>query len=134
MVRPGLEFCKPTGAQILEGGMYLLMSDDGGIGKALEKEIKKRKAQVLLLDPVADREQLEKQLQELIARQPSTAFSGSPPWIWQALCPRCLLRNGRPLPTGMSDSCTPPCARSCVRRKSAIPAFRYQIGRTVRIR
>ncbi len=66
MLRPGLELCKPTGAQIREGGIYLLMSDDGGVGKALEKELKKRKATVVLIDPAAGREELEK----TIAQQP----------------------------------------------------------------
>jgi malonyl CoA-acyl carrier protein transacylase len=66
MLRPGLELCKATGAQIREGGTYLLMSDDGGVGKALEKELKKRKAAVIAVDPAADREELEK----TIAQQP----------------------------------------------------------------
>ena len=68
-LRPALKFCKPTGAEIREGGFYLLMSDDGGIGKALEKELKKRKARVQLLDPVAERDELEKQLQGWITEQ-----------------------------------------------------------------
>ncbi|MCB9283736.1 MAG: SDR family NAD(P)-dependent oxidoreductase [Lewinellaceae bacterium] len=68
-LRPALELCKTTGAEIREGGFYLLMADDGGIGKALEKELKKRKARVQILDPVAERDELEKQLQGWIAEQ-----------------------------------------------------------------
>jgi 3-oxoacyl-(acyl-carrier-protein) synthase/NAD(P)-dependent dehydrogenase (short-subunit alcohol dehydrogenase family)/acyl carrier protein len=64
MLRPGLELCKPTGAQIREGGTYLLMSDEGGVGKALEKELKKRKANVVVIDPAADREELEKTIEQ----------------------------------------------------------------------
>ncbi|MBK8491152.1 MAG: SDR family NAD(P)-dependent oxidoreductase [Saprospirales bacterium] len=69
-LRPGLEYCKPTGVEIREGGLYLLMSDDAGAGKALEKELKKRKARVQVLNPAAERDELEQQLQNWIAEQP----------------------------------------------------------------
>ncbi|MDV7399169.1 hypothetical protein RZS08_47605, partial [Arthrospira platensis SPKY1] len=34
-LRPDLLLCKPTGVQIREGGRYFLLSDEGGVGKAL---------------------------------------------------------------------------------------------------
>jgi len=69
-VRPPLVICKPTGVEITTGSRVIVMSDRGGIGKALAAKLEKLGAEVLLVGDAPDAEVLIRRVAEWKAQGP----------------------------------------------------------------
>jgi len=69
-LRPGLELCKPTGVLLNSKSRILLMSDEGGVGKALAGRLEKLEAEVLLIDDHPDAETLVMRIEEWRTKGP----------------------------------------------------------------
>ncbi|MDH3500283.1 MAG: SDR family NAD(P)-dependent oxidoreductase, partial [Acidimicrobiia bacterium] len=62
MLRPPLQLCAPTGVVLDESSRVVVMLDDGGVGKALLKRLKKRGVATLGIDDTPDADSLKNQL------------------------------------------------------------------------
>ena len=69
-VRPGLEFCKPTGVALDQNSRVVVMMDKGGVGKALVSRLQKRGVTTLVLEEALEMEALVGQLQSWLATGP----------------------------------------------------------------
>jgi NAD(P)-dependent dehydrogenase (short-subunit alcohol dehydrogenase family) len=66
-LRPPLALCKPTGVTLGAGSRVLVMSDQGGVGKALVKRLKKLGAEVLLIDQDMNAAALDERIKAWLA-------------------------------------------------------------------
>jgi acyl transferase domain-containing protein/acyl carrier protein/NAD(P)-dependent dehydrogenase (short-subunit alcohol dehydrogenase family) len=64
LIRPALRFCKATGVQLTPDSRVIVMSDQGGVGKALAAKLEKLGAQVLLVNDTPDAETLIRRIEE----------------------------------------------------------------------
>ena len=71
LLRPPLDHCLPTGVS-LDGSRIVAMMDEGGVGKALIKQLKKQGADVLAIDDAPDAEELLERLDDFGAEEPIT--------------------------------------------------------------
>ena len=62
--RPSLAMCKPTGVELNAGCRVIVMSDRGGIGKALAAKLEKLGAEVLLVSDAPEAEVLIRRIEE----------------------------------------------------------------------
>ncbi|MFZ2423343.1 MAG: beta-ketoacyl synthase, partial [Anaerolineae bacterium] len=69
-VRPGLEFCKPTGVLLDASSRVVVMMDKGGVGKALVGRLQKRGVTTLIVEEALEMEALVGQLQNWLAAGP----------------------------------------------------------------
>ncbi|MFZ2518662.1 MAG: SDR family NAD(P)-dependent oxidoreductase, partial [Anaerolineae bacterium] len=69
-VRPGLEFCKPTGVLLNASSRVVVMMDKGGVGKALVGRLQKRGVTTLIVEEALEMEALVGQLQNWLAAGP----------------------------------------------------------------
>jgi malonyl CoA-acyl carrier protein transacylase/NAD(P)-dependent dehydrogenase (short-subunit alcohol dehydrogenase family) len=69
-LRPPLEFCKPTGVVLNEKSRLIVMTDQGGIGKALIARLEKLGACVLAIEDAPEAEALTRHLEEWKAQGP----------------------------------------------------------------
>jgi acyl transferase domain-containing protein/acyl carrier protein len=72
IVRPDLEQCRPTGVSIDADARILVMRDEGGVGKALERRLSKLGAAVLTLEPGIGTDDLHTTLDGWLADGPIT--------------------------------------------------------------
>jgi acyl transferase domain-containing protein/acyl carrier protein/NAD(P)-dependent dehydrogenase (short-subunit alcohol dehydrogenase family) len=63
-LRPPLAICKPTGVDLTAGSRVIVMSDRGGIGKALAAKLEKLGAEVLLVSDAPEAEVLIRRVEE----------------------------------------------------------------------
>ncbi len=70
LLRPPLDLCKPTGVAIGKGSRVLLAADQGGVGVALAKRLRKLGAEVLLVDDAPDADTLRERIQKWTADGP----------------------------------------------------------------
>jgi len=70
VLRPSLDLCKPTGVELGDGRRVVLMSDRGGIGKALAGRLGKRGVEVLTVDDAPSAETLTARLAGWLAAGP----------------------------------------------------------------
>ena len=69
-LRPPLNLCKSTGVTLDVGSRVLVMPDQGGVSKALLKQLKKRGVDTLVLDPLADASALTDSINSWLTRGP----------------------------------------------------------------
>ena len=66
-LRPSLDICKPTGISLDAGSRVIVVSDEGGVGKALTGRLEKRGVGVLALDPTAEHAAIQSQIEAWLA-------------------------------------------------------------------
>jgi malonyl CoA-acyl carrier protein transacylase len=69
-LRPDLKYCKNTGVEINEKSQVLLMSDQGGVGKALSTQLKKQGAKVHLLNKLDSSESIQQEIAKWMKNGP----------------------------------------------------------------
>lgn len=69
-LRPDLKLCKDTGVQLAPGSRVVVMSDQGGVGKALAAKLEKLGVQVLLISDAPDAEALTRRIEEWKSQGP----------------------------------------------------------------
>jgi NAD(P)-dependent dehydrogenase (short-subunit alcohol dehydrogenase family) len=69
-LRPPLNLCKPTGIELQSGVRVVVMTDQGGVGKALMAKLEKLGVQPLVIDGTPDAKFLAKKLESWIAEGP----------------------------------------------------------------
>ena len=69
-LRPSLELCKDSGVRLGSGSRVLVMSDQGGVGKALAGKLEKLGARVLLVNDAPDAETLIRRIDAWKAEGP----------------------------------------------------------------
>jgi acyl transferase domain-containing protein/acyl carrier protein len=85
VLRPPAGWCKPTGVTLGESSRVVVMTDEGGVGKALVRRLGAVGVTTLVLRPGCTREDLELQLTEWLADGPVhglywlTALDAEPP-------------------------------------------------------
>jgi acyl transferase domain-containing protein/acyl carrier protein len=70
VLRPPLNLCKSTGVTLAGGSRVVVMPDQGGVSKALVKQLKKRGVDTLVLDPTADAAALTASINSWLTRGP----------------------------------------------------------------
>jgi malonyl CoA-acyl carrier protein transacylase len=70
ILRPALDFCKPTGVTLDEKSRVVVMHDKGGVGKALVNRLQKRGVTVLAIEEPPAADALEAQLKAWLAEGP----------------------------------------------------------------
>ncbi|KAA3620777.1 MAG: beta-ketoacyl synthase, partial [Bacteroidetes bacterium] len=71
-LRPELTYCKPSGVQLDADSHVIVMTDQGGVGKALVTAIKKTGATIQVIDDAPEAEELKKRLEKWNAEKPIT--------------------------------------------------------------
>lgn len=56
LLRPALDYCKPTGVSLSEGSRVLVMPDSNGVSRKLIDLLEKKHVHILTLDPNSDQE------------------------------------------------------------------------------
>ncbi len=69
-LRPPLELCQSTGVELGPASRVLLAKDRGGVARSLASRLEKRGVTVLSLDPTAEPQAMEAQLDQLLAEGP----------------------------------------------------------------
>ncbi|MBW7958150.1 MAG: SDR family NAD(P)-dependent oxidoreductase, partial [Candidatus Promineofilum sp.] len=69
-LRPPLDWCKPTGVTLDAGSRVLIMSDHGGVGKALSNRLEKLGVTALMIEEPLAAGALESQLRAWLAEGP----------------------------------------------------------------
>lgn len=70
LIRPALKFCKATGVRLTPDSRVIVMTDQGGVGKALAGRLEKLGAQVLLVSDAPDADTLIRRIEEWKAQGP----------------------------------------------------------------
>jgi NAD(P)-dependent dehydrogenase (short-subunit alcohol dehydrogenase family)/acyl carrier protein len=70
VLRPPLSVCKPTGVELGAGARVVVMLDQGGVGKALTKQLKKLGVEVLSIDDTPPADALATRLEGWTAEGP----------------------------------------------------------------
>ena len=69
-LRPALDLCKATGVQLSKGTRVVLVSDEGGVGKALGATLGRKGVKALKLDGASSTEDLRKQIDDWLKEGP----------------------------------------------------------------
>ncbi|MBZ5498156.1 MAG: SDR family oxidoreductase [Acidobacteriia bacterium] len=69
-LRPAFDLCKATGVELTPDSRVVVMSDQGGVAKALTAKLEKLGAQVLLVSDAPDADTLTRRLEEWKAKGP----------------------------------------------------------------
>ncbi len=69
-LRPALEHCKPTGVELTQDSRVVVMSDQGGVGKALAGKLEKLGVRVLFIEDAPESEDMRRRLEEWQAEGP----------------------------------------------------------------
>ncbi len=70
VLRPSLEFCKPTGVTLDDSSRVVVVMDRGGVGKALVTRLNKRGVTTLVVDETPDTDALDAQVKAWLAAGP----------------------------------------------------------------
>ncbi len=68
VLRPDLNFCKPTTIKLDKDSRVIVMPDQGGVAKTLITKLKKRKVEVLLINGAPTQAELNKQIEKWLEK------------------------------------------------------------------